>query len=168
MGIDQTGLFEVLYSRYYPNIHRYFSACFDRDIADDLSQQTFLNLWRYLNSPGFFMRHNWNAWLFRTAVNLKNDWLRKKQRTREQVSWQENGLEEIPVEEEPLEQLGITQAFSLLQPDDREILLLKSSGLTSSQIGRLLGISTSAVRSRLAVSREKLKGALEENGIQLD
>ena len=68
--------FETIYLSHRPRLLKYFSLCFDPETAEDLCQQLFLKQWIYmLRRPGF-EPENWQAWLFRAAVNLKNNHIR--------------------------------------------------------------------------------------------
>lgn len=156
--------FEALYETYFSKVYSYFSLCFNAQKAQDYTQQTFLNVWKALCRPGLFVE-NERAWIFRIAVNVKNDALRQKQR---QVPTQEL-LESIPASGEQdalVESVEISQAFSGLSQEDRDILLMKNMGLTSVEIAKVLKLSASAVRSRLAAARRRFSQILREKGVE--
>ena len=73
--------FNSIYGTYFSSVFAYFCACFGKDQAESLAQQTFLQVWRALKNPTFEEPKSWKAWVFRTAINVKNDWLRKKRVT---------------------------------------------------------------------------------------
>ena len=77
---EAVSTFSTVYAQYYANVYRYFCACFDKNAAEDLTQSVFTSLWRQMQKIGFLEPDNWRAWIFRAAVNQKNDFLRIKQR----------------------------------------------------------------------------------------
>lgn len=91
---------------------------------------------------------NWQAWIFRIAVNLKNDFLREKYKNADLKSCAENKLL-LQEEEELSKNFDVKEAFAMLTDDEREILSLKASGFSSDEIGELLGVTASGARSRL-------------------
>lgn len=44
---------------------------------------------------------------------------------------------------------------------DRQLIVMKAQGLNSKEMGKILGISASAVRSRLQALRKKIKGNVD-------
>ena len=56
----------------------------------------------------------------------------------------------------------VTAAFLRLDPDDQEVLLLVAwEGLSSSEAGKVLGISATAFRMRMTRARSRLRRAVE-------
>ena len=55
-----------------------------------------------------------------------------------------------------------------LLPEDQELLLYKMIGMNSDETGNILGLSASAVRSRMQRARERFRALLEENGVETD
>lgn len=158
--------FDDLYQQYFPKVYSYFSICFGADTAQDLSQITFLKVWDFLRQPHKKLPDHFRAWIFRVAVNVKNDYLRKKQRIPQQLEYEETysgqGRE---MESQTVESLLVEQTLSKLHPGERELLLFKHAGLTSEEIGRIYGISPSTVRSRMSIARTHFQKNLEEYGV---
>lgn len=165
----QSGQFDRIYEAYCSRVYAYFSSCFGSDWAEDCTQQTFLKIWKAMNRPGFFPPYRWNAWIFRIAVNVKNDCLRDELKRGETVSYLEidQPSEEIS-EKRLLEQEAVSGALSALKEEEREVLLLKYNGLKSAEIGRMMGISASAARSRLAAAKDRFRGNLIKRGVDPD
>ena len=67
--------FDELWEKYNKKIYSYFRRQFDEDTAEDLCQQTFLNVWRYLSSYQGNVRKS-KALIFSVAKNARNDYLR--------------------------------------------------------------------------------------------
>ncbi len=159
-------LFSGLTQAYLWRVGQYFNACFPRETAEDLTQQVFLKLWAYLESGSGQEPENWKAWLFRVAVNEKNDFLRKKQRTGIAVDLEE--AEALPSRRDSCgteEQMAVRQAMAGLAREDRELLILKSIGFNSREIGSIQGLPDSTVRSRMALARKHFAETLERNGV---
>ena len=159
--------FDRVFGLYFKNVYAYFSLCFSPDTAEDCTQQVFLNVWRALAAPSARKPDNWKAWIFRLAVNVKNDFLRKKYTMPRMDALEEESLREY-AEPDMARQVAVEQSFSQLTVAERELLLLKSNGFTSAEIGELLNLSASTVRSRLSAARGRLKKYLAENGVIVD
>lgn len=158
--------FDSLYEQYFPRVYAYFSICFGSDTAEDLAQATFLKLWDFLRRPNQRLPDHFRAWIFRVAVNVKNDFLRKKQRTPQRMEYEEARQgQSLEMEPQTVESISVEQALSRLHPGEREILLFKHAGLTSEELGRIYEISPSAVRSRLSVARAHFQRILKEYGV---
>lgn len=158
--------FDILFKEHFSKIYAYFSVCFGKESAEDLSQQVFLKLWNQLIQPNFTQPDSWKAWLFSVAVNVKNDFLRQKYRHGDNLEYDD--MQDVPHdqnEEALLKSIQINQALVNLKMEEKELLLLKHNGFTSAEIGRLLGLSDSAVRSRYSTAKKHFKQRLQEGGI---
>ena len=130
-----------------------------------MAQQTFLNVWNALSRQAFSPPASMKAYVFRVAVNVKNDFLRSRC-TRPCTAPLLEEHDAIPAKApDALEKLAIGEAFESLAPAEREVLVLKASGFRSEEIGRLLGISASAARSRLAAAKKRFETALKGCGV---
>lgn len=168
--MKSTEQFNGVYSAYFGSVFAYFCACFGKDQAENLAQQTFLQVWRALKSGAFVEPRSWKAWVFRTAVNVKNDWLRKKRITPVTVAFDDRL--DLPAPqgcEEHLQAIAVRDAFSRLPPQERELLLWGQAGFTSDEIADLLGgVNASTVRGRMAAARKRFRAYLQENGVVCD
>jgi RNA polymerase sigma factor (sigma-70 family) len=160
----KTELFDKLYRDFSDRVYAYHSACTGSNNAADLTQQTFLNLWRYINKTQT-EPDNYRAWIFRVAVNVKNDFLRQKQRHPPSLEYNEELDSEICQDDHMTETAVVKIALSHLTDGQREVLLLCSMGLNSGETGRALGITASAARSRLVKARLEFKNHLQECGV---
>jgi RNA polymerase sigma factor (sigma-70 family) len=156
--------FDRVFNLYFKSVYAYFSVCFSPGAAEDCAQQVFLNVWKGLAAPGGFTPDNWKAWVFRLAVNVKNDCLRRKYAACEETLTGEEILSGS-AEDDLTERVAVEQAFNRLDAAVRELLLLKSNGFTSAEIGGLFNISASAARSRLAAARLRFQESLLESGV---
>lgn len=167
-----SALFEQVYGLTFRKVYAYFAACFGREPAEDLTQQVFLKLWDFVRRPDFGRPDgtpepaNWQAWVFRVAVNVKNDRLRQKQRRGVETEY-EDALQNEAREADPTEAVAVQTAFAALGSGEREILTMKQIGLSSAEMGELLEISDSAARSRLAAAKQSFLRKLQENGVEV-
>ncbi|HEX6030763.1 MAG TPA: sigma-70 family RNA polymerase sigma factor [Tepidiformaceae bacterium] len=154
--------FGHLYDSYYPRLFRYLrSRTTSPEDAADLTQQVFLrafdNLHRYKPSGAF------TAWLVRIARNAANDADRKRKRRGPApvdiaaINVPDNGLpEDELLRRERIARLGASLAT--LDAGKRDLLALRfAAGLTSAEIGKLVGKSESAVKKQLSRTISSLK-----------
>ncbi len=143
---------EELVREYYGYVMGYLiKLTLSRELAEDLTQETFLRALRAL--PSWRGDAAIGSWLIAIAHNLYRDDLRLNRR-RAAVP-----LEEIPVSdagggaermELSLEAKEALEALRSLPPDRREIVVLRYYyGYTSKEIAGLLRIPEGTVRSRL-------------------
>lgn len=152
--------FDAVYDALFNDVYAYFRSCFGERAAEDLSQELFLRVWRAID--GAHEPENWRAWVFRCAVNLKNDWLRRKYAN----SGMQQKIEPSPPPTAADEdaRLSVAGALAALPEWERELLIFKNAGLTSDEIGALLHLSGSAVRTRLQKAKQDFKERLEAEG----
>ena len=168
MMTNNKQVFETIYLGFQPQLYRYFAACFNDDDAEDLCQQLFMKLWLYQVQNPNFVPKNWRAWLFRAAVNLKNDHIRLLKALPQTFELIEN--EDSPADpfllpdgcEAHVDQLAVRQALFALKDRDRDLILLKYMGFSSGEIGRMLNLSASAVRSRSVTAKERFAKQLNK------
>jgi RNA polymerase sigma-70 factor (ECF subfamily) len=137
--------------------------------AQDAGQEVFLRVFRYLS--GFQSGKNFEVWLWKIAVNVVYDALRKR-RSRGEVSW------ETLVEQtgEPPARLGslqisienadlcarVLERMSVLSKQERMVFVLRDmQDLDTAEVARAMGISTITVRRHGASARQKLRDQLE-------
>lgn len=162
-------VFESIYLSFQPRLYQYFATCFGSDDAEDLCQQLFMKIWLYQLQHPNFVPKNWQAWLFRAAVNLKNDHIRFLKLLPQTFELIEN--EDSPVDpfllpdgcDAQIDQLAVRAALYDLKDRDRDLILLKYMGFSSGEIGTMLNLSASAVRSRSVTARERFAKALKKH-----
>lgn len=154
--------FSELYALYARELYR-FALYYLRntDDAEDAVQDAVLAAYKSIGSLRDGTK--FKAWLFRILANTCKKRL---------LSHTSLTMSETPVEEfydlagdESVEfstALGVRQALDTLPERDRSIVLLSViGGYNSSEIGDMLGIRPSSVRSILSRSLQKLRGQLE-------
>ncbi len=143
--------------------------------ARDVCQDTFLRAFRAL--PGFKGEAKFSSWLYRIALNLCRDWIRRQRRT--PVVPAPDGVELAELKDaaqvvEPMEDVlarrqlsqSVAKAMRSLTADQRSALILKEyHGLTFQEIAELLGCPLSTVKTRLYQGLTVLRRELEREGV---
>ncbi len=145
--------FDELFARYRDILHGFFRRRLDSPSqADDLTQETFLAVLRGVAryEPRALVR----SYLFGIALKL----LYAARRKRETAPL----ADEIAAPSKDEDSLWVRQALARLEPNDREILMLREyEQLSYAEIAELLRIPVNTVRTRLFRSRMALRSQLE-------
>jgi RNA polymerase sigma-70 factor (ECF subfamily) len=160
--------FEALVLHYEPRIRRMlYSLTHDIQLTQDLCQETFLAAFRALpRMKGEELQ--FAPWIYRIALNqLRSEWRRRRR-----ITWvpftlpggqnddsSENQIEESLMsderfEERIMERDLVARVLAQLPPASAACLLLDAEGFSYREIAEILQDSLSAVRSRLARSRQ--------------
>jgi len=153
--------FGELYNRYYTKVYHYcLGKLKDRDDAYDVTADTFLKLATKiegLRNPELFI-----AWLFRVAINACVDKFRKKNKKAYAIDVNTydleddvSGLEAFMLKEAQLDLLD--KILDRLDIETKNLLVNKyCKGKSIQELEKEMGLSTSAVKMRLARGREKI------------
>lgn len=152
-------LFDELYNKFYKRVFSYFLKEFDNSVAEDLTQQTFLKLWTYILSHPKDKIDKPKSLIFTIAKNVKNDFLRLIL-SKPYFSLDESG--DVSYNNDFVKRIELNSALALLNDDERKIIKMKDSGLSSREMAKCLGITPSGARSRLKEAKDKLKRILED------
>ena len=140
--------------------------------ARDVCQETFLRAFRAL--PGFRGQAKFSSWLYRIALNLCRDWIRRERRTGFVQPPEDVDLIDFIAAAEPSESIedlvsrkdqmrAVERAMALLPEDQRTAIVLKEyHGLTFQEIADLLGCPLSTVKTRLYQGLSVLRRELEK------
>jgi RNA polymerase sigma-70 factor (ECF subfamily) len=143
--------------------------------ARDIVQDTFLRAYRAL--PGFKGQAKFSSWLYRIALNLCRDWIRKQRRTPTVQMPEGVDLIELASEQGPAESIeelvsrremstAVAEAMKLLPDEQRTAIVLKEfHGLTFQEIADLQGCPLSTVKTRLYQGLSVLRRHLEAGGM---
>jgi RNA polymerase sigma-70 factor, ECF subfamily len=137
--------------------------------ADDVVQDVFLKAFRQLDR--FEARANFGTWLYRIAVNCSLDLLRQRPRRGvEQEPEDEHGpaanADVVQASPERLAysaevQSRVSDALGALSPAERAAFLLRHfEGHSIEEIGRVLGLRTSATKHTVFRAVRKMREAL--------
>jgi len=153
-----------LYEEYYDKIARYvYVHIGNKEEAEDIAGEVFLKALKSLKSyreQGVPMQ----GWLFRIAHNLTIDYLRKMDKRRtvpiDSVVLRANG-NPVDIAEINIDFERVTEAVKQLTTEQREVINLRFfGGLTSKEVGGVLGKSDGAVREMQRAAIEKLRGIM--------
>lgn len=147
--------FETVYNRYGDLIYRVSLSCTrNREDAEDVVHDVFM---RYLDHRQTFRDEaHRRAWLLRVAINRSRDLLRRGQLR------QYDPLEEVRNLAAP-DHTGLELPLADLSEKYREpILLHYYEGFSVEEVARILMLTPSAVKMRLARAREQLRIQIEK------
>ena len=142
--------------------------------ARDVCQETFLRAFRAL--PGFRGQAKFSSWLYRIALNLCRDWIRRERRAPVVQPPADTDLMELAVAAEPSESIeelvarkdlaqAVERAMAVLPEEQRTAIVLKEyHGLTFQEIADLVGCPLSTVKTRLYQGLTVLRRELARTG----
>lgn len=157
------GALRELHARHAPWItSRLARRCDDTDVVVEAVQDTFVAVWR--NARSWDGRGEPAAWLWGIAIRRLIGVLRGRKRWAPVATATHDPATVIAAEEQVL--LGILHgpldaALGTLSPDLRAVVQATVlDGLTSREAGRLLGIPSGTVKTRMMRAKAQLRGAL--------
>lgn len=172
--------FESLVNRYHRPLASYIRVLLnDGEQVSDVLQQVYLQL--YVSLPTLLTNVSLKGWLFQVARNRCLDELRRRRRRAEapfsSLAWDcsEEGLSPIeaiadpdPLPEEVAERIdlhrSLQEAIASLPPRVRPVVHLRCfRQLTFAEIGRLLNMSETTVKSYFYRALPRLRRALTGN-----
>ena len=149
-----------------------------RPLAEDLTQETFLKVYR--NNWDYLPVGRFRGWLYRIGRNLMIDAARRSKRDALVRSVRSNPdgdgelLDRLAGDVETPAALADRKLFAELvddlldglPADQRETFTLHHfSHVSLPEVGQAMGVSTSTAKSRLRLAREKLRAKLAERGV---
>jgi RNA polymerase sigma-70 factor, ECF subfamily len=153
-GLSSQEIVRRYQRRIYSVIHRMVG---NRGEVEDLCQETFLQLLR--NPAGLQSARDRDAWVYRIAMNVAVDSLRRKARDRGLSDKAAVGREPVskpPVAETETESAAVG-ALEQLDPHLKQVIVLRIfEGLSHEQIAAVLDAPIGTVRWRLFEARRKL------------
>ncbi len=156
--------FEELVIRYEAKVrHVAFGVLRDRELAEDVAQETFLTAYRKAGS--YRGEGSVRSWLFRIAVRRALDELRRRGRRAEvPLPESQTAPGELAQPHKGLEAAwDLDRALDALVPEHRAALILKEvEGLTYQEIADSLAWPLGTVATRIHRARLELKAALQE------
>jgi RNA polymerase sigma-70 factor (ECF subfamily) len=158
--------FEALYRRTFPRVYGYVATLLrDRSAAEDVTALAYERAFRKRRSFRS-SRGSEEAWLFGIARNAALDELRKRKR-RAKLETDPEDLATAGTGEQvehELRRQTVRAALAQLEPREMELVALKfAGGLSNDEIGRVVGISSSNVGTRLHRTLEKLRRDCDED-----
>ena len=142
--------------------------------ARDVCQDAFLRAYRAL--PGFKGQAKFSSWLYRIALNLCRDWIRRQRRAPVSQLPEDADAMELVSETGPVESIEdlvarrelsaiVEEAMSELSEEQRTAIILKEyHGMTFQEIADMQGCPLSTVKTRLYQGLSLLRRRLEQQG----
>ena len=142
--------------------------------ARDVCQETFLRAFRALS--GFRGQAKFSSWLYRIALNLCRDWIRRERRT-PVVDTEDVDVTDLEVDRGGSESIEdvvarkhlarlVGRAMTRLPAEQRTAIILKEyHGLTFQEIAELVGCPLSTVKTRLYQGLSVLRRELRERDV---
>ena len=158
--------FEAIFQRYERQIYSFaFRMMGNADDAYDLTQECFIKAYRNLEKTNGDL--NVSAWLHRIASNSCLDVLRRRKRIR-WLPWDNDRHEALLQPSTPDDpeltvvsnetQQDVQAILNQMTPRNRLALLLREfEGLSTEEIGEVMGLSRSAVKSVLFRARAEFR-----------
>lgn len=147
------------------------------DDARDVCQETFLRAFRAIK--GFKGQAKFSSWLYRIALNLCRDWMRRQRRTPTVQVPEDVDIADLAAAHGPSEsietlvgrrQLGraVAVAMATLPDEQRTAIVLKEyHGLTFQEIAEMQGVPLSTVKTRLYQGLSVVRRQLEQGGMSV-
>lgn len=157
--------FGEIYRILLPKIFRFvWYEVHDKQTAEDLTQVTFLRLWKAIHSYDE-EKGSFPSFAFAIARNLIIDWQRKKRPMSLEV------IGEVEKRDDTMERLiqhdivdRVRQALTLLSAQDRQLVVLRHfEEVPYEEIAKIVGKQEGAVRVQLHRILRQLKGILKES-----
>ena len=149
-----------------------YVVCGDVEIAQDAVQAAWPKIWAKLSTVRDPSRLR--PWLVSVAANEAKQLARSRSRRRvreipmDDAATRERGANHAhPSSRDPGERAGeldLANAISTLSESDRTLVALRyAAGLTSDEIGRVMGMTGGGVRARLAKLLDRLRKELRDD-----
>lgn len=153
--------FEALVDRFSSDLYRYaLWLSSDSTTAEDLVQECYMRAWRSLGS--LKDERSAKSWLF-TILRREN--ARLYERSRPETGQIETAhLEDLDRYDTTTEAFVLRQSLAALPEDYKEPLVLQVlGGFGTEEIAKMLGLSKSAVMTRVFRARKKLRESLSQD-----
>jgi RNA polymerase sigma-70 factor, ECF subfamily len=145
--------------------------------ARDVVQETFLRAFRGIRN--FRGQAKFSSWIYRIALNLCRDWIRRERRAPLVPTPEGVDLIELAAEQEPAESIEdlvarhdmsrvVARAMAKLPDEQRTAIILKEyHGMTFQEIAELQGVPLSTVKTRLYQGLIVLRRQLQQEGHEI-
>jgi RNA polymerase sigma-70 factor (ECF subfamily) len=142
------------------------SLCGQRDLADDLAQETLAKAWQARDK--FQLGTNLKAWLF---VILRNEFYSNHRRAKTAADYNSayshvgEGAE--AEQHARLDLTDLMRAFSQLPAEQKEALILTASEFSYDEAAQICGCAVGTIKSRVSRARKQLQVLVEGSAGQL-
>jgi RNA polymerase sigma-70 factor (ECF subfamily) len=139
----------------------------DRDVAEDLVQESFLRLVKELAADR--TPDNIPAWLFRVCTNLATSRGRRVSVAQRFLDRSRHRVDAEPADLETMRRETNTSLYAglaTLPPDARAALLMAAQGFSGREIAEAIGKSEMATRTMMFRTRERLRIHLSREAVR--
>jgi RNA polymerase sigma-70 factor, ECF subfamily len=161
-AIDADKLFRDQLLALLPSLRAFSRGlCGNRDMADDLAQDTMMRAWAARES--YTQGSNFRAWMFMIMRNQFYTTIRKNARmTSLDPEVAERVLVVAPAQQNGINVNDVAKALQRLPAEQREVLLLiGASGLSYEEAAEVTGCAMGTIKSRLARGRTALAALID-------
>ncbi len=149
---DRNAAAQLIDAHYHRVYTFHFSFCKNKEIAEDLTQDTFIKAWQAL--PQFNSGSRVSTWLFRIAYNTFVDWRRR------QRQW--DSMDAADQSFSPAFFDGVTEnildAIRALPAKQRKVIVFHyQHDFSIRETAKILGVSAGTVKSRLNAALQQLR-----------
>jgi len=156
---DQTHAFDfkAVFHDQYPRVVRLISRIVnDSGRSEDIAVEVFLKLWQTAKAHG----ENVNGWLYRTAIRMSLDGLRRRNRREKYEKF--FGLPRAAPTPEQLHSEGQRQqrvrlVLSVMKPRLAELLLLRSDGVSYQELAQILELNPVSIGTLLSRAQKTFR-----------
>lgn len=165
--MKQNSAMEEIYREYCKPVYLYlYSLCHERELAEDLTQETFYRATKSIHS--FSGECKLLTWLCQIGKHLWYQEIDKRKRRGLQLPLLEDTASAPKDMQADIEsdegKVTLFQSMQTLEPKVREIIYLRIMGdLSFRQIGDIIGVSENYARVTFYRAKEKLKKGIAQN-----
>lgn len=171
--------FDTLLARYQAKVYGYiFSVVKDKDVADDIFQDTFYKVVATLNSGNYKDENKFIHWVMRIAHNLIVDHFRRNNKMPIVPNRPEcDIIDTLKLHDENMEQSIMRQQTSrnirklvkMLPPEQRRVVILRHYGKCDfKDIAARTGVSINTALGRMRYAIINLRRLAEENNMYIE
>ncbi len=162
MNKKNEALFILIHEQYYPMVSQMCLGFVkgDTEVASDLSQEVFINIWNKLDS--FKGKSSHKTWVYRITVNTCLQYLRKeKNKIILPISKVVHTLVDEPKNTHANPNKSLYDAIGQLNEVDRLIIMMVLEGQDYGDISEVLGVNPTNVRVKIHRIKKRLKKILD-------
>lgn len=153
-------LFETLYREHCVMVYQMCMGFMkgDQDMANDLSQEVFINIWNALS--GFRKESSYKTWIYRITANTCLQQIRSdKNKKRVSIGDGFDVAENVNTTEET--HFRLYRAVGQLPEVDRLVIMMVLDEVEYQEIAKVIGISEANLRVKIHRIKKRLKELLE-------
>lgn len=152
-------VFETLYKEHHAMVHQMCMGFMkgDRDLANDLSQEIFINVWNAL--IGFKNESSYKTWIYRITVNTCLQYIRKE-KNKKRVSMDDGFDVAEKLNETEEDNTRLYKAVGQLPEVDRLVIMMVLEDVSYQEIADVVGITETNLRVKIHRIKKRLKELL--------